>query len=78
MRAAFMQYPALLQGGRFNREQWRSKWPMPVLVFSGAKGIPHKQICASVDRMGVSFDADIVPDAAPSFVHGNHVGSRSD
>ncbi len=61
LRGAFQHYGTLLEDGRANRADFKTKMPMPVLVLNGEKGIPQEILLAGVRKVAERVEADIVP-----------------
>jgi len=73
MRAGFKHYETLVADGHANRAAFTGKLPMPVLVLSGERGIPHAQTRGCVEQVAAIIEADIVPQAAHTFASDNPV-----
>lgn len=71
MRAGFQHYGTLLQDGRDNRDAFKGKLQMPVLVLNGEKGIPQAQTLDSVRQVAANVQAEIVPDSGHLFGYDN-------
>jgi pimeloyl-ACP methyl ester carboxylesterase len=73
MKAGFQHYGTLLQDGRDNRDAFKSKLQMPVLVLNGERGIPQSQTLESVGQVAENVQAEIVPESGHLFGYDNPV-----
>ncbi|GAA0334757.1 alpha/beta hydrolase [Sphingomonas oligophenolica] len=72
MRGGFAHYATLIgDDGRENRDHFRQKLAMPVLVLNGEKGLPLKATVDSVRRVADRIEEDIVPGAAHTLAQDN-------
>ncbi len=63
MRGGFQHYATLLEDGEANRNGFRGKLEMPVLVLNGDKGIPQEQTLDGVYKVATDVRADLVPNS---------------
>jgi pimeloyl-ACP methyl ester carboxylesterase len=66
MWASFKHYESLVEDGRYNREHFTEKLPMPVLVLDGANGIPHHEVVEAFKKAAMNVEDDVVPEAGHS------------
>ena len=63
MRGGFQHYAALLDDGKANRADFRTKLAMPVLVLNSATGIPQEQTLSGIRQVAADVRAEIVPNS---------------
>lgn len=71
MRAGFQHYGTLLEDGKANRDAFRTKLAMPVLVLNGDKGIPQEQTLGCVRQVAADVRAELVPNSGHTFADDN-------
>lgn len=71
MKAGFQHYGTLLQDVRDNRNAFKSKLQMPVLVLNGERGIPQNQTLESVRQIAENIQAELVPESGHLFGYDN-------
>lgn len=71
LRGAFGHYGPLVEDGKANRAEFRSKLSMPVLVLNGDKGLPQEPLLAGVRQVAGRVEADIVPGSGHMLAHDN-------
>ena len=60
---AFQHYAPLIEDGKANRAEFRSKMTMPVLVLNGDKGLPQAPLLAGIEQIATTVESDIVPES---------------
>jgi pimeloyl-ACP methyl ester carboxylesterase len=73
MRGGFGHYRTLLADAAYNRQAFRQKLPMPVLVLTGDHGVPPPLLLASVRRVATQVQAATIADSGHTFMEENPV-----